>query len=346
MRWAVITRVRRLPRAANGGRRARIKEAMSYNRPWKSYAEQLDLLKSRGLQVTDEQVALRCLERIGYYRLSAYWYPFRVFRHVQNPGTRALTTVGTDEFVRDTHFSDAYDLYLFDKKLRLLVLDAMERIEIALRVDAAYELGRSGAFAHLDDAKLHPKFASKANAYLRWRKRYDELVSRSKEDFVKHYREKHGGDLPVWVAVEVLDFGAVSQLIGMMTVPDQQRIAGKYGVHWQVLRTWFRSLNYLRNLAAHHSRLWNRNVIDQPKLPAKGSVAWCDEFADKADLIAKPFLLLAITRHLLQALYPQSTWPERVARHLGEFPGQRSGRQLSVADMGAPAGWEQWWTAK
>lgn len=144
----------------------------------------------------------------------------------------------------------------------------------------------------------------------------------------------------------MLDFGAVSQLIGMMTVPDQQRVASKYGVDWQVLRTWLRSLNYLRNLAAHHSRVWNRNVIDQPKLPAKDPTRWCDAFTGKADLIAKPFLLLAITRHLLQAPYPKSTWPARVAVHLVEFPGQRSKRQLSVADMGAPAGWEQWWSAK
>lgn len=319
---------------------------MAYDRPWKSFEEQLDLLRSRGLRVTDEPAALRCLERIGYYRLSAYWYPFRIFTLSQEPGSGALATIRTDGFVPDTHFSDAYDLYLFDKKLRLLVLDAVERIEIALRVDAAYVLGRRGAFAHLDQGELHPRFTSKGSAYARWRARYDELVSRSKEDFVKHYRQKHGNDLPVWVAVEVLDFGAVSQLIGMMDVRDQQRIANKYGVDWQVLRSWLRSLNYLRNLAAHHSRLWNRNVIDQPRLPLEGTIRWCDEFIGKADLVAKPFLLLAITRHLLQALYPQSEWAGRVARHLDAFPMQRSRRHLSVADMGAPAGWERWWSAK
>lgn len=319
---------------------------MSYDRPWKSFAEQLELLQSRGLQVTDERAALRCLERIGYYRLSAYWYPFRVFELSQDPVTKALVTTRTDQFVRATHFSDAYELYLFDKQLRLLVLDAMERIEVALRVDAAYVLGRSGAFAHLDRARLHPRFAEKADTYGQWRQRYDDLVSRSKEDFVKHYRQKHGADLPVWVAVEVLDFGSVSQLIAMMTVPDQQQIASKYGVDWRVLRTWLRSLNYLRNLAAHHSRVWNRNVVDQPKLPERGEIDWCDEFIDKADLIAKPFLLLAITRHLLQALYPESTWPARVDRHLSNFPKQQSERRLAVEDMGAPAGWEQWWSGK
>ena len=157
---------------------------MAYDRPWKPSEEQLELLRSRGLQVTDEQAALRCLERIGYYPLSAYWYPIRVFTISKDAESGALISTRTDEFVRNTHFADAYNLYLFNKKLRLLVLDAMERIEIALRVDAAYVLGRAGAFAHLDAARLHPRFASKGDAHLRWRRRYDELVSRSKEDFV------------------------------------------------------------------------------------------------------------------------------------------------------------------
>ena len=123
---------------------------MAYNRPWKSFAEQLELLKSRGMVVTDEAAALRYLERIGYYRLTAYWYPFRVFKLEQDPTTKVLRTVRTDQFVADTQFVDAVELYLFDKKLRLLVLDALERIEIALRVDIAYLLGQRNTFAHLD----------------------------------------------------------------------------------------------------------------------------------------------------------------------------------------------------
>lgn len=325
---------------------------MAYDRPWKSFEEQLELLRSRGLQVSDEQAALRCLERIGYYRLSAYWYPFRVFRHVQDPGTHALTTVRTDEFVRDTHFSDAYELYLFDKKLRLLVLDAMERIEIALRVDAAYELGRSGAFAHLGTEALHA-VASKTNRrtgrtrYEEWRSRFDSLLDRSKEDFVEHYRERHGADLPIWVAVEVMDFGSVSQLFSMMKVSALRNIADKYGVpDTRVLLGWLRSLNYLRNLAAHHSRLWNRNVIDQPVLCGPSELEWCDAFIGQPSLVAKPFLLLAIARHMLRALFPETRWAARVAEHLNHFPRQQSSRKLSLTDMGAPDGWEAWWTRK
>lgn len=326
---------------------------MAYNRPWKSFAEQLELLKSRGMLVTDEAAALSYLERIGYYRLTAYWYPFRVFQLEQDPVSKAIRSVRTDQFEADTQFVDAVELYLFDKKLRLLVMDALERIEIALRVDIAYLLGQRNTFAHLDAKELHPSFAGKVNKHTgkttfdAWKDKYNGLLQRSKEDFVKHYRAQHGPDLPLWVAVEVWDFGAVSQLLAMMKVADQQRIAAKYGVsNWKVFQSWVRSLSYLRNLAAHHSRLWNRNVTVQPSLLSQGELAWCDDFIGKADLTAKPFLLLAITRHMVKVICPRTEWHVRLMQHLGQFPSQHSSRKLSIADMGAPAGWESWWTGE
>ncbi|MQT72172.1 Abi family protein, partial [Pseudomonas sp. FSL R10-0071] len=98
---------------------------------------------------------------------------------------------------------DAVELYLFDKKLRLLVMDALERIEIGLRVDIVYLLGQRNTFAHLDATALHPTFAGKVDkrsgktTFDIWQDKYKGLLDRSKEDFVKHYREKHGPHLPL-----------------------------------------------------------------------------------------------------------------------------------------------------
>src|SRR5690554_3957501 len=134
---------------------------MGYNRPWKSFPEQLELLKSRGMVVTDEAAALDYLERVGYYRLSAYWYPFRDFQVQQDPVTGQLVTARQDHFQANTQFVDAVHLYLFDKKLRLLVLDALERIEVAIRVDIAHLLGKRDVFAYQNVAEFHPKFANR-----------------------------------------------------------------------------------------------------------------------------------------------------------------------------------------
>ncbi|MET4162916.1 abortive infection bacteriophage resistance protein [Marinobacterium sp. MBR-111] len=136
---------------------------MVYSRPWKSFPEQLELLKSRGMVVTDEAAALDYLQRVGYYRLSAYWYPFRTFEVVQDSETGKLSTKAKDEFHPDTQFVDAVHLYLFDKQLRLYLADALERIEISLRVDLSHLLGERSPFAHIENTKahFHPSFANK-----------------------------------------------------------------------------------------------------------------------------------------------------------------------------------------
>lgn len=322
----------------------------AYARPWKSFADQLELLKARGLHVHDEVRTLAWLQRVGYYRLSAYWYPFRVFRHEQDAATGVIRSVRTDDFMPETTFSDALNLYLFDRKLRGLLIDALERIEVSLRVEVAYRLGKSDTFAHLHEKSFHPTFRNRLDprtgmtAFAGWQQKHQGLVQRSKEDFVKHYREKHGPDMPIWVAIEVWDFGAVSQLLSMMNVPDQQDIAARYGdVDWKVFASWVRALSYLRNLVAHHSRVWNRNMVSYPTPPSAAWPAWGGAFEGRRELLTKPFLQLAVVRHLVSVICPGSRWPDRMAAHLAEFPLQTSKRQLSVSDMGAPDGWEKWW---
>lgn len=321
---------------------------VNYSKPWHSYQDQLNLLKSRGLTVSDEAKALEHLERIGYYRLSGYWYSFREFSFQQDPITKKLSSIITDNFHPNTQFIDAVNLYVFDKRLRLLALDGLERIEIALRVDIAYLLGKRDMFAHRDIANFHPTFATKLDGktgktkHQQWLEKYDVLVSRSKEDFVKHHRQKYGAsDFAIWEAVELWDFGALSQLFAMMKVKDKEKISLKYGVDdWKVFQSWLVSLNYLRNLSAHHSRLWNRNITDQPKLATKGKIAFCDVFIGKADLIAKPFLLFCIVGYLLNKVCPATQWHQRLKTHMSEFPAIKSSRVLSIADMGTVNNWQ------
>ena len=321
-----------------------------YDRPWKSFEEQLELLRSRGMRIEDDASALTWLRRVGYYRLSAYWYPFRVFRHVQDAETGSIRTQRTDEFVQDTSFSDAVELYVFDRRLRVLLSDALERIEVSLRVELAYRLGKSDTFAHLHAGAFHPTFRDRRfggdgeTAFDAWQRRYGGLVARSKEDFVKHYHERHGPDLPIWVAIEVWDFGAVSQLLAMTRVPDQEAIAKRFGIaDWKAFSSWVRALSYLRNLVAHHSRVWNRNMVSEPKMPSSHPPDWCADFAGQKDLLSKPFVYLEIVRHLVEVVCPGSQWPQRVAAHLAAFPAQTSQRKLTVSAMGVPICWERRW---
>lgn len=326
---------------------------MPYNRPWLSFKQQLDQLKDRGMAVTDEAAALDYLERIGYYRLSGYWYPFRHFKPENNTASGSIEIKAQNQFIDNTQFIDAVNLYLFDKKLRLLLTDALERIEVSLRVDIAYLLGQRSTFAHIEINQFHPSFVrrsmsgGKLSAFDAWIEKYRGLVSRSKEDFVRHYLTIHGNELPIWVAIEVFDFGALSQLISMMKIGDQQKIADKYGVSdWQVFSSWVFALSYLRNLVAHHSRLWNRNITANPKPPKQGVKAWHHAVNNDHSLLAKPFVLMAISMDLLREICPNTQLPKKLIEHLNQFPQQCSDKKLTLHSMGLVGNWQEWLTGK
>ena len=332
--------------------------AMEYCKPWKSYEEQLNLLITRGLAVTDRPKALEYLQRIGYYRLSGYWFPFRarsgLLTLLDEQGRKPakpskVEPIALDEFLPGATFENAVNLYVFDKKLRLLTLDALERVEIALRVDISHTLGEVDRFAYLDPALFHQEFSRKLDngkgvtQHHEWLGNHAQLIGRSKEDFVKHNKAKYGQPLAIWVACEVWDFGTMSRLYAGMREQEQDAISAKYGVlNGRKFATWLRSLNYLRNVCAHHSRLWNRNMDVQPKLPSAAEVAWVAPFEDSSHLRARCFLLLCIARHLLRVVNPNSSWPERMKAHLQDFP-ELGHLGLNLAGMGAPEDWGMHW---
>jgi len=140
--------------ASNGSRAGFLFSMALYPKPFLDLPDQVARLQGRGLEITDVAAAQKCLGRIGYYRLSAYWYPFRV-PLAGTPPKRS------DDFLPNSHFEDALALYVFDKKLKLLMLDAIERVEIAMRVELSLCLGRKAPFAYSDAAQLEAVFIRK-----------------------------------------------------------------------------------------------------------------------------------------------------------------------------------------
>jgi abortive infection bacteriophage resistance protein len=238
---------------------------------------------------------------------------------------------------------------VFDKQLRLLALDALERIEVAVRVDVTHTLGALDRFAYLRADLFHEEFSVKLDQatgltrHLDWLAKHAQLIGRSKEEFVRHNRTKYGLPLAIWVACEVWDFGTLSTLFGGMREAEQDAIARQYGLgNGRVFATWLRSLNYLRNVCAHHSRLWNRNLVDQPRLPPASELAWVAEFEADSHARARCFVLLKIARHLLGVINPRSEWPDRMKAHLRSFP-DLSHLGLNLSGLGSSAGWDKDW---
>ncbi|HWJ71004.1 MAG TPA: Abi family protein [Sphingobium sp.] len=137
-----------------------------YTKPHLSFPDQLTLLMNRGLVVTDAPKAIEHLQRIGYGRLAPYWQPFQQTIPDPNDRNRAIRL---EDFQPGAEFRHVVDLYLFDKKLRLIFLDALERIEVALRVDFAHALGRRDPWAHRDAAHLDANRANQVPYHgVRW----------------------------------------------------------------------------------------------------------------------------------------------------------------------------------
>lgn len=308
-------------------------------KPWLSFEEQLILLRTRGLDIDNSDAALDYLERLGYYRLSGYWYSLRETDDATSQAQRS--PVRRDRFIPGSRFEHVVQLYVFDKKLRLLALDALERIEMAVRVDIAYRLGQRNPRAHEDPKCFHGNFSKKLivsgpnrgkTQHQVWLDKFQALRRRARrEPFVDHHTQNYGC-LPIWVAIEIWDFGLLSKLFAGMKHGDKDQIARIYGApNGKTFAQWLRSLNFIRNVSAHHSRLWNINILERSPIPS----SWPTELSN-----ARPFFYFCLLQQLLSAICPNSTWWHRlIALMENEFP-KFPDDLLSVNDMGLIAGWE------
>ena len=328
-----------------------------YNKPWLSYEQQLDKLIQNGLIVDDRNKALSFLERIGYYRLSGYWHPFKQRSELcclynteikkPNKKQRRETKLVFDEFITGAKFQNTVDLYVFDKRLRFLALDALERIEIALRVDISHSLGKNGPFTYLDAGNFKDVFSKQVDPKTgvipqhSWLQNHANLISRSKEDFILHTKEKYGLPVPIWIACEVWDFGTLSRLFKGILPEQQTLIANKYSItKGETLESWLRCLSYLRNVCAHHSRLWNRNMSEQPKKEGLRDISHLTGDLN-SHILARPFLQLCIIQHLLTKVNPNSTWWERLKELLNEFPDLID-QGVTLDAIGMIEGYKEW----
>ena len=325
---------------------------LTYSKPHLDLAAQLTLLKSRGLAVADDKAAQECLHRNGYYRLSAYWYPFRTIEPLlDNSGNPALDPRGqprqrrTDQFLPGSTFEAARELYLFDKQFKLILLGALETVEIAVRADIALQMGALDAFAHLNPIYFRPNFVQNVNArgktkYQEWLDKFNTSVGRSKDEFVRHYQRKYGAGapLPIWIAIELWDFGQLSYFYSGLDTPYQVTTATRFGIsNWRIMETWLQSLNYVRNLIAHHGRLWNSALVLQPAPPAQGTMPDFDVLRGNPPLNNRIYFICCVLAHFSKIVNTKTTWPQQLVDVMDSFPVIP---YAGIGDMGFPANWK------
>ncbi len=292
---------------------------MNFTKPPLTLEEQANLLLVRGM-AGDRNLMVERLAVVNYYRLSGYWYPFR------NPD---------DTFQVGTSFEMVWRRYTFDRQLRLQVMDAIERIEVAVRTLLAYQHARLyGPFAYAERQDSLPgKTQQEWEVFVC---RVEEETDRSKEIFVQHFKENYGDchlHLPVWMATEIMSFGNLLTFFKGSTECIKKAIATKFRVPAIVFESWLLALNTIRNICAHHGRLWNREFGTKPKIPPPSKYPdWHVPVSIPKNRI---FAILTISRYCLSQIAPQSSWPSRLFRLLEAYP------DIPLGEMGFPDNWRQ-----
>ncbi len=293
---------------------------MRYAKPPLTFQEQADLLLARGLRA-DRELLIARLKAVSYYRLSGYWFPFRQ----SNPDQK---------FKPGTSLETIWKRYTFDRRLRLLIMDAIERVEVAVRTSLIYHLSHGhGPFGYTDPVNL-PNISPRVHADLL--KKIKKETQRSKETFVTHFNEKYGDcheHLPIWMASEIMTFGMLLTLFRGVKTSIKQEIAREYGVTDKVLESWLSALNAVRNICAHHGRLWNRELGYKPMIPKKRKhPEWHEPVAVGNNRI---FAILTVLKYLMRQIAPQSSWPERFYKLLAAYP------EIPFWPMGFPKNWRE-----
>ena len=229
-----------------------------YTKTWLSISGQVQKLKDAGLVIRDDTAASLFLQHINYFRFSGYALAFEKSRHVFIPGT-------TFEQIRLA--------YEFDRALRDFVTESLEIIELDLRTAVAHTFAQThGPFGHTLASNFMPVFDHPKREYTHadWLEKVRNEVRRSRSLFIDHFKAHYleYPDLPIWETTEIMSFGALSRMYRGMNKPDQKRVSSRYGLQPATLGSWILHLVYVRNLCAHHARLWDSLWSIKPDLPA------------------------------------------------------------------------------
>lgn len=286
----------------------------------RTISEQIDLLKSRNMSFRDINDAPKFLANISYYRLKGYWWEMQedFVKH---------------RFQNGSFFEDAIDIYNFDRNFRIIVFNAIERIEIALRSKLIYHLSHAhGAIWYLD-----PSLFDKQKEFTSFISKVYQDMSRSSEEFIVKHFANHPTEHPEsWKSLEVLTLGTLSKLYQNLKhqLPEKNIIAKEFGLNNQKhLESWLLSITVIRNIIAHHGRLWNRVIINKYDWPTTTPHILLSYIPDNTQR-RKIFPILSAIIYLNNRISPGHNIKQELITLFGNFSN------IQLHKMGFPTDWQ------
>lgn len=268
--------------------------------------------------MSDEHQVESYLMNIGYHRLSAYIYPFYTL-----PKSNLSIKEGTT-------FEQALTLYRFDKKLRVLLFNEIEKIEVAIRS----VLANTGC-QELNDRYwiTKPEYFANADKFSQTLTIIEKELSSSKEDYIEDFRNNYIESYPpAWMITGVLSFGNLNYIYSNIASNQlMKHIADYFGLNPQIFTSWLTVLANLRNTCCHHARVWNRDFMLNPAEPRKAINAWID--TSKVDK-KRIYYRLCIIQYFLSSVSPDNNFNEKLSKLLADFPS------INIAAMGFDRDWK------
>lgn len=331
----------------------------AFNKPAIGVEQQIQTLKDRNLQIQNEQKAELFLQAVGFFRLSAYMRPYQI---PNNPDHL---------FKPKTSFKQITRTYEFDRKLRLLVMAAIERVEVSVRAVISNYMGPKYDSSHwyLDRTlfkKYYPYYRllqtidqKQSNAVRDYEKECHRIEKardktpeqkailrnkRAKESYARHYPLTYSEPdlMPGWAMLEELTLGELSHLYeGLAKDADKKAIAKSLGLSMPLLESWLKTLTSVRNICAHHSRLWNRELGIKPELPKTPDINW-PAYQRKPQEHMRASVIVSILQYFMVQISPHDDWLKQLIELLNSYS------EIDQKMMGFPENWQDdpFWTVK
>lgn len=292
--------------------------AKQFHKIYLSPEQHIRLLKERGLIIEDAEKAESYVSTIGYFRLTAYLYPL-----LEKPKTAHC-------FKKSASFAKAMDMYRFDRKLRVLLFNEIEKIEIAVRSRIANIVSEAtGDIFWMTD----PKYFANSTRFAASLSAIDTELAKSKEDFIIHYKQTYSNQYPpAWMIAEILPLGTLTHIYSNIKDNSlRKRISKEFGLSYNVFESWLFVLYGLRNMCCHHSRTWNRELAIITMEPRKTRYKWID--ASSTDK-RRMYYRICMIRYLLFSVAPNNGLKQKLISLLNQYP------TVDEEAMGFPDEWQ------
>lgn len=293
-----------------------------YNQPSLTVDQQLELLLSKGLVVQNKEFALSWLSNVSYFRLKTYSYFLKDYK------------TDNGNFIKGTTFDEIISLYIFDRRLKLIIFDAIEAIEVALRTRISNTMSlKYGPHWYLDSNHFtddtrkfdHSKFIIGIKKY----------CENPEEIFIASYMRFYNSPKlpPSWMIMEILSFGKISLLFEHLTAREEKnKICSELGLPNNVLPSWLHTFTYLRNLTAHHTKILNRTFTIKPILPTRKKLRFLAEADDINN--SKVYCSLCCIAFLLNKLHETTFFKINLLQLISEYP------KIDLEKLGFTQNWK------